>query len=47
MYHKIRWTLEKIQQRIQQLEPFVYWRKLSLPPFRFQELPDASTPPPV
>ena len=47
MYHKIHWTLEKIQQRIQQLEPFVYWRKLSLPPFRFQELPDASTPPPV
>jgi len=45
MYHRIRWTLEKISQRLSLIIPFVYQRKKSLPTFRYRELPDALVPP--
>ena len=40
MYHKTRWTAQKIGQRITLIEPLVYRRRTSLPPFRMTTLPD-------
>ncbi len=47
MYHEIRWTLDKIAQRLDLVRSLVYRRKLTLPPFRLLELPDPQAPPPV
>ncbi|HEU0293098.1 MAG TPA: alpha-mannosidase [Anaerolineales bacterium] len=47
MYHKIRWTPEKIRQRIQLITPLIYIRRQSLPPFRYKELMSPEAPPPV
>jgi alpha-mannosidase len=47
MYHKIRWTAEKIKQRIQLLEPLVYRRKCDLPPFRLHIVSDAKPDTPL
>jgi alpha-mannosidase len=47
MRHTIRWTTEKITQRLALIEPLVYRRRSPLPPFRYRELPDPATPPPI
>lgn len=47
MQHQVRWTLEKIRQRVQLITPLVYRHRVLLPPFRFQSLPDAATAPSV
>ena len=51
MFHKIRWTARKIEQRIALIEPLVYRRRAPMPPFRFTTLDapgyDAIEPAPV
>ncbi|HLO15300.1 MAG TPA: glycoside hydrolase family 38 C-terminal domain-containing protein, partial [Anaerolineales bacterium] len=47
MYHRTRWTPEKIKQRLALITPLVYSRRKSLPSFRYRELDSALTPPPV
>jgi len=45
MYHRTRWTPNKIKQRLDLITPLVYIKKESLPSFRFLELESALTPP--
>ncbi|HEY53726.1 MAG TPA: alpha-mannosidase, partial [Caldilineae bacterium] len=47
MLHSIRWTSEKITQRLRLIEPLVYRRRQPLPPFRLLQLPDPLAQPPV
>ena len=47
MHHKSRWTPLKIAQRLTLIEPFVYRRHQSLPPFRYQALSGPLEAPPV
>lgn len=47
MYHEIRWTLEKIQKRLELIAPFVYARQDILPPFHYCRLDGPLSPPPV
>jgi alpha-mannosidase len=47
MYHRTRWTPEKIGQRLTLIAPLVYRKRKSLPSFRYRELADALVPPPV
>jgi len=47
MYHKHRWTPEKIQKRLNLIVPMVYIRRSALPPFRYLELTGPEIPPPV
>ncbi len=47
MLHKIRWTPQKIAQRIRLIEPWVYKRQQPLPPFRYRALADPLENPPV
>ncbi len=47
MNHEVRWTVEKIAQRIRLIEPLAYRRRQVLPPFRGLLLPDARLPAPV
>src|SRR5574338_1345111 len=47
MYHRTRWTLEKITQRLALITPLVYRNEKSLPAFRYLELADALVPPPI
>ena len=47
MYHRTRWTLAKIKQRIELIAPLVYIRRKSLRSFRYRELDSALTPPPI
>jgi alpha-mannosidase len=47
MYHKQRWTPEKIKQRLDLIAPLVYIRKNSLPSFKYRELENPLTPPPI
>jgi alpha-mannosidase len=47
MYHKQRWTPEKIKQRLELISPLVYIRRKSLPSFRYRELDDALTAAPI
>jgi alpha-mannosidase len=47
MYHEMRWTLEKIQKRLELIQPYVYRRQETLPPFRYLRLEGPSTPAPV
>jgi alpha-mannosidase len=47
MYHRTRWTPNKIGQRLDLIAPLVCIRKKSLPSFRFRELESALTPPPI
>ena len=39
MYHAMRWTVQKIDQRIQLVDSLVYRRQQRIGPFRYQELP--------
>ncbi|GCE14882.1 alpha-mannosidase [Tengunoibacter tsumagoiensis] len=47
MSHKIRWTVEKISQRLSLIEHLVYRRRHALPPFRFLALSSPLETPPV
>jgi alpha-mannosidase len=47
MYHKIRWTPEKIKQRLAVIAPLVYIKNSNLPSFHFQELAAPTAPPPI
>jgi alpha-mannosidase len=47
MTHKIRWTLEKLTQRLALIEPLVHAAAAPLAPFRFRQLPDPRAEPPV
>ncbi|MEW5938204.1 MAG: alpha-mannosidase [Chloroflexota bacterium] len=47
MYHKHRWTPEKIKQRLDLIAPLVYVKRAPLPPFRYRELGDPLAKPPV
>ena len=47
MYHRTRWTPEKIKQRLELIAPLVYIKRKSLPSFRYHELESALTPPPI
>ncbi len=38
MYHKQRWTPEKIKQRLELIAPLVYIKRTSLPSFKYREL---------
>lgn len=45
--HTVRWTIEKIAQRLALIEPLVYRRRQTLPVFRYLALPDPTAAPPV
>ena len=47
MIHKIRWTAEKIRQRLRLIEPLVYRRRQNLAPFRMMLLDGPMDEPPV
>lgn len=47
MYHRTRWTPEKIKQRLELISPLVYRRRSPLPAFRYLELEDALAVPPI
>ncbi len=47
MYHKQRWTPEKIKQRLELIAALVHVRHADLPSFRYKELADPTVPPPV
>ncbi len=47
MYHRTRWTPEKIKQRLGLIAPLVYIKRKSLPSFRYLELESALSSPPV
>jgi len=47
MYHRQRWTPEKIKQRLELIAPLVYIKHNDLPSFRFKELASPHTPPPI
>lgn len=47
MLHRTKWTLQKIKQRLELIEPLVYRRRQLLRPFRCRPLENATTPPPV
>lgn len=38
MYHRTRWTPEKIKQRLELIAPLVYRKQKALPSFRYHEL---------
>lgn len=47
MYHRTRWTSNKIKQLLDLITPLVYIKKKSLPSLRYLELESALTPPPI
>jgi alpha-mannosidase len=47
MYHKQRWTPEKIKQRLNLIEPLVYIRRKNLPSFKYLELASPLAAPPI
>jgi alpha-mannosidase len=47
LFHQIRFTSEKIRQRIGLIRPLAYSRRLSLDPFRLLSLPGPEASPPV
>ena len=47
MYHRIRWTPEKIKQRLELISPLVYSNRKSLSPFRYLELESPISAAPV
>jgi alpha-mannosidase len=47
MYHKQRWTPEKIKLRLELIAPLVYLKRKPLPSFRYCELETALTPPQI
>jgi alpha-mannosidase len=47
MHHQIRWTIQKIENRLKFIEPLVYRQRQLLASFKYRELPDPTTPPPL
>jgi transcriptional regulator with GAF, ATPase, and Fis domain len=47
MYHRQRWTPEKIKARLELIAPLVHIRHNNLPSFRYKELADPTVPPAV
>jgi alpha-mannosidase len=47
MYHRQRWTLEKIKQRLGLITPLVYQKTAPLPAFRYKELDSPLSAPPI
>ena len=47
MYHRQRWTPEKIKKRIELITPLVYIKRKAIPSFFYQELESPRTPAPV
>src|SRR5690606_9511575 len=47
LLHEMRWTAQKVAQRIELIEPLVYRRRSPLPPFRFLQLESPLVEPPV
>ncbi|HVU12786.1 MAG TPA: hypothetical protein VHD90_16015, partial [Phototrophicaceae bacterium] len=47
MLHKVRWTSQKIGQRIQLIEPLVYKQHHDLPNFRYKALSSPQDAPPI
>jgi alpha-mannosidase len=47
MTHAVRWTIEKVTQRLNLIEPLVYRHRAPLPSFCYCALPDPATPPPL
>lgn len=47
MYHRIRWTPEKIKLQLQTITPLVYIKRKSLSSFQYHELESALVPPPI
>jgi alpha-mannosidase len=45
MYHRTRWTPEKVNQRLELIAPLVYIKRKSLSSFRYRELESALIPP--
>ena len=45
MYHRTRWTPEKIKQRLELIASLVYIKRKLLPSFHYCELESALTPP--
>jgi alpha-mannosidase len=43
----MRWTLKKIKQRLELIEPLVYRKRAPLPSFRFARMDGPMSPPPV
>ncbi|MGB4870710.1 MAG: alpha-mannosidase [Candidatus Promineifilaceae bacterium] len=44
MSHEIRLTAQKLARCLETIRPFVYWRRLPLPPFRFQAIEEQDWP---
>jgi alpha-mannosidase len=47
MYHRARWTPEKIKHRLELIAPLVYIKRKSIAPFRYHELDNALAPAPT
>src|SRR5215216_3213177 len=47
MYHRQRWTPEKIKKRLELIAPLVYRKRESIPSFFYRELESALSPAPV
>jgi alpha-mannosidase len=47
MYHRQRWTLEKIKARLELIAPLAYQKTAPLPSFRYKELDGPLASPPV
>ena len=47
MYHRTRWTREKIGQRLELIAPLIYRKQKPLPSFRYLELDGPLAPAPT
>jgi len=47
MYHRQRWTPEKVKQRLELISPLVYIKRKALPSFKYRELANPLTSPPI
>ena len=45
MYHRTRWTAQKIKQRLELITPLVYIKRKTILSFHYRELDDALTAP--
>jgi alpha-mannosidase len=45
--HDVRWTEQKLEQRLELIGPFAYGRKVELPSFRYRALTEAQPHPPT
>jgi hypothetical protein len=47
MYHRARWTLEKIKKRLELIAPLVHIKGKNFPSFRYRELDNTLAPAPI